>query len=55
MEQLEVTIRPLRYSDAAAVQRYASDERVALTTNIPQPYPEIDYPLLYRLATVIAA
>ena len=40
MEQLEVTIRPLRYSDSAAVQRYASDERVALTTNIPQPYPE---------------
>lgn len=40
MEQLEVTIRPLRLSDAAAVQRYASDERVALTTNIPQPYPE---------------
>ncbi len=40
MEQLEVTIRPLQYSDAAAVQQYASDERVARTTNIPQPYPE---------------
>ena len=36
----EVTIRPLRLSDAAAVQRYASDERVARTTTIPQPYPE---------------
>ena len=39
-EHIEVTIRPLRYSDAAAVQHYASDERVARTTNIPQPYPE---------------
>ena len=39
MEQLEVTIRPLRLSDAAAVQRYASDERVARTATIPQPYP----------------
>ena len=39
-EQVEVTIRPLRLSDAAAVQRYASDERVAHTTTIPRPYPE---------------
>ncbi len=39
-KHIEVTIRPLRLSDAAAVQRYASDERVARTTNIPQPYPE---------------
>ena len=39
-KHIEVKIRPLQYSDAAAVQRYASDERVALTTNIPQPYPE---------------
>lgn len=39
-EHIEVTIRPLRLSDAAAVQRYASDERVARTTTIPQPYPE---------------
>lgn len=39
-EQIEVTIRPLRLSDAAAVQRYASDERVARTTTIPQPYPK---------------
>ena len=30
----------MRLSDAAAVQRYASDERVARTTTIPQPYPE---------------
>ena len=34
-----VTIRPLRLSDAEAVQRYASDERVARTTTIPSPYP----------------
>ena len=40
MEQLEVKIRPLRLRDAAGVQRYASDERVARTTTIPQPYPE---------------
>jgi len=39
-KQIEVEIRPLRLSDAAAAQCYASDERVALTTNIPQPYPE---------------
>ena len=39
-KHIEVTIRPLRYSDAAAVQRYASDERVARTTTIPQPYPK---------------
>ncbi len=37
---IEVTIRPLRLSDAAAVQCYASDERVARTTTIPQPYPK---------------
>ena len=35
----EVTIRPLQLSDAEAVQRYASDERVAHTTTIPHPYP----------------
>lgn len=39
-KQIEITIRPLRFSDAAAVQRYASDERVARTTTIPRPYPE---------------
>lgn len=39
-KQIEVAIRLLRLSDAVAVQYYASDERVALTTNIPQPYPE---------------
>lgn len=36
----DVTIRPLRLSDAEAVQLYASDNRVASTTTIPQPYPE---------------
>ena len=35
----QVTIRPLQLSDAEAVQRYASDERVARMTTIPQPYP----------------
>ena len=35
----EVTIRPLQLSDAEAVQRYASDECVARTTTIPEPYP----------------
>ena len=36
----KVTIRPLRFGDEPAVQRYASDERVARTTTIPEPYPE---------------
>ena len=40
MTEPEVTIRPLHFSDAEAVQRYASDERVARTTTIPEPYPE---------------
>ncbi|MDE0043031.1 MAG: GNAT family N-acetyltransferase [Candidatus Poribacteria bacterium] len=35
----EISIRPLQLSDAEAVQRYASDERVARTTTIPDPYP----------------
>lgn len=35
----EILIRPLQLSDAEAVQRYASDERVARMTTIPQPYP----------------
>ena len=35
----EVSIRPLQLSDAEAVQRYASDERVAQMTTIPHPYP----------------
>ena len=37
--ELEVTIRPLQLGDAEAVKRYASDERVARMTTIPQPYP----------------
>lgn len=40
MTELKVTIRPLRVGDEPAVQRYASDERVARTTTIPEPYPE---------------
>ena len=37
--ELEVTICPLQLSDAAAVQHYASDPKVARTTTIPEPYP----------------
>ena len=37
--ETEVTIRPLQLGDAEAVQRYASDERLARTTTIPEPYP----------------
>ncbi|MDQ2730406.1 MAG: GNAT family N-acetyltransferase, partial [Armatimonadota bacterium] len=34
-----VTIQPVKYHHAEQVQQYASDERVAATTNIPHPYP----------------
>jgi len=37
---IEVSIRPLEREDAEAVQRYASDPRVADTTTIPHPYPQ---------------
>lgn len=37
---IQVSIRPIQLEDAEGVQRYASDERVAATTTIPQPYPE---------------
>lgn len=37
---MKVSIRPLRIEDSEAVQRYASDELVARTTNIPHPYPK---------------
>ena len=40
MTTADVSIRPLELTDAPAVQRYASDERVACTTTIPQPYPD---------------
>lgn len=40
MTSVNVSIRPLQLADAPAVQRYASDERVARTTTIPQPYPD---------------
>lgn len=34
-----VTIRPIALRDAQDVQRYASDPRIAATTNTPHPYP----------------
>jgi len=40
MQEIEVSIRPLKLKDAEAVQRYASDPRVADTTTIPHPYPQ---------------
>ena len=40
MTTVSVSIRPLELADSPAVQRYASDERVARTTTIPQPYPD---------------
>ena len=40
MTEPKVTIRPLRVGDEPAVQGYASDERVARNTTIPEPYPE---------------
>lgn len=40
MHNIEVRIRPLELGDAEAVQRYASDPRVAETTTVPHPYPE---------------
>lgn len=36
---LHVTLRPVEPTDAAMVQRYASDERIAATSNVPHPYP----------------
>ena len=37
---MKVTIRPVQLSDAIAVQRYASDEKLARTCNVPHPYPD---------------
>ncbi|HEY3899973.1 MAG TPA: GNAT family N-acetyltransferase [Chthoniobacter sp.] len=34
-----VQIRPVSLGDAASVQDYASDARVAATCNVPHPYP----------------
>ena len=39
MTEPVVTIRALALSDAETIQGYASDERVARTTTIPEPYP----------------
>ena len=40
MNTLDITIRPIESGDAEAVQRYASDEQIARTCNVPHPYPE---------------
>jgi RimJ/RimL family protein N-acetyltransferase len=37
---MKVTIRPIELTDAGAVQRYAADEKLARTCNVPHPYPE---------------
>lgn len=40
MHASTVTIRLLESQDAEAIQRLASDARIAATTRIPHPYPE---------------
>jgi RimJ/RimL family protein N-acetyltransferase len=35
----DVSLRPLQLDDAALIQRYASDARLAATCNVPHPYP----------------
>jgi RimJ/RimL family protein N-acetyltransferase len=37
---MKITIRPIEVGDAAAVQRYAAEEKLARTCNVPHPYPE---------------
>jgi len=37
---MKITIRPIELGDAAAVQRYAADEELARTCNVPHPYPD---------------
>lgn len=39
MKTKKVTIRFMEESDAPYIQKYASDEKVARTCNIPHPYP----------------
>lgn len=36
---MHVSLRPISLEDADAVQRYASDARLAATCNVPHPYP----------------
>jgi len=40
MNPMEVIIRDIDESDAPSIQKYASDEKVARTCNVPHPYPE---------------
>lgn len=40
MAQISVSIRPLAEDDGEAVERYASDPKVAETTTVPHPYPK---------------
>lgn len=37
---MKIKIRPIEVGDAAAVQRYAAQEKLARTCNVPHPYPE---------------
>jgi len=37
---MRVTLRPIALADAPSVQRYAADERLARTCNVPHPYPD---------------
>ena len=36
---MKVPLRPIELGDAAAVQQYAADPRIAATTGMPHPYP----------------
>ncbi len=40
MNAQDVLIRPIEVDDAEYIQKYASDERLAQTCNVPNPYPE---------------
>lgn len=37
---MHVSLRPVELTDAADIQRYASDAELAATCNVPHPYPE---------------
>jgi len=47
----KLTIRPIQQADAAAIQQYASDPRIAATCNVPHPYPDGAAEQFIRYAT----